>query len=42
VALSVADQLEELPPLVGPPSTNSAETGASADVADLAKFDDVD
>jgi molecular chaperone HtpG len=41
VALQVADQLEELPPLVEPASAK-AEPGASADSADLAKFDDVD
>jgi molecular chaperone HtpG len=41
VALQVADQLEELPPLVEAVSA-PAEEGASADSADLAKFDDVD
>jgi molecular chaperone HtpG len=41
VALQVADQLEELPPLAEPVAAPTEE-GASADSADLAKFDDVD
>ncbi|KAK8880738.1 hypothetical protein M9Y10_003425 [Tritrichomonas musculus] len=42
-ALDVADQLEELPPIVEP-STEAKEgdASASADTADLEKFDDVD
>jgi len=49
VALDVADKLEELPPIVEPkaetPATEEAKEGdnaASADQADLNKFDDVD
>jgi molecular chaperone HtpG len=40
VALDVADQLEELPPIVEPPA--ATDDGKSADAADLQKFDDVD
>jgi hypothetical protein len=40
VALDVADQLEELPPIVEPAA--AADEGKSAEAADLAQFDVVD
>ena len=40
VALDVADQLEELPPIVEPAA--ATDDGKSADAGDLNKFDDVD
>ena len=40
VALDVADQLEELPPIVEPAA--ATDDGKSADSGDLNKFDDVD
>ena len=40
VALDVADQLEELPPIVEPAA--ASDDGKSADAGDLNKFDDVD
>jgi molecular chaperone HtpG len=41
VALDVAGQLEELPPIIEPVST-TPNTAESADSADLKTFDDVD
>ncbi|KAH0796758.1 hsp90-like protein [Histomonas meleagridis] len=41
VALDVADQLEELPPIVEPEAEKKDE-GESADAADVDKFNDVD